>query len=62
VWGEYIVDLCANLGDDEKAAVKVKVVGRAREVARATGGFLGLGAKISSEEEVILSELEKAFR
>ena len=60
-WGEYIVDLCANLADGERAAVKAKVVGRAREVARAAGGFLGLGAKISAEEEVVLAELEKAF-
>jgi hypothetical protein len=61
VWGEYIVDLCANLGGGEKAAVKEKVIGRARDVALAAGGFLGLGSKISAEEEVILSELEKAF-
>jgi hypothetical protein len=61
VWGEYIVGLCANLGDGEKAAVKEKVVGRAREVAKAAGGFLGLGAKVSAEEEVVLTQLEKAF-
>jgi len=61
VWGEYIVDLCANLGEDEKATIKEKVVGRAREVAKAAGGFLGLGTRISAEEEVILRELEKAF-
>ena len=61
VWGEYIVDLCANLGEGEKATVKAKVVGRAREVAKAAGGFLGLGTKISTEEDVILRELEKAF-
>jgi hypothetical protein len=61
VWGEYIVGLCAKLGDGEKAAVKEKVIGRARDVAKAAGGFLGLGAKISAEEEVMLSDLEKAF-
>jgi hypothetical protein len=60
-WGGYIVDLCANLGGGEKAAVMNKVIGRAREVALATGGFLGLGKKISPEEEVVLSELAKAF-
>jgi len=61
VWGEYIVGLCANLGAGEKAAVKEKVVGRARAVAEAAGGFLGLGSKVSTEEEVVLAELEKAF-
>ena len=33
----------------------------ARSIAEATGGFLGLGNKVSSEEEVILAELAKAF-
>lgn len=60
-WGEYIVDLCANFGEREKAAVKEKVVGRAREVAQATGGFLGFGPKISPEEAAVLEELAKAF-
>ena len=60
-WGVYIVGLCAKLGDGEKAAVKEKVIERARAVAKAAGGFLGLGAKISPEEEVMLSDLEKAY-
>jgi hypothetical protein len=60
-WGGYIVDLCATLGPAEIASVKEKVVGRAREVATAAGGFLGLGSKISPEEEIILTELAKAF-
>jgi hypothetical protein len=61
VWGHYVVDLCATLVEAEKAAVKERVVGRARRVAEAAGGFLGLGSKISSEEEVVLAELAKAF-
>jgi hypothetical protein len=60
-WGEYVVDLCASFGAREKAAVKEKVLGRAREVALATGGFLGFGPKISPEEAVVLAELAKAF-
>jgi hypothetical protein len=60
-WGGYIVDLCATLGPAEIASVREKVVGRAREVATATGGFLGLGSKISPEEEIVLAELAKAF-
>lgn len=60
-WGEYIVELCATFGSAEKAAVKEKILGRAREVAQATGGFLGLGSKIAPEEEVVLHELAKAF-
>jgi len=60
-WGEYIVDLCANLGDGEKTLVREDIIGRARAVAKAAGGFMGMGAKISVEEEIVLSELEKAF-
>ena len=60
-WGEYIVDLCAKLGEGEKTRVKEDVMGRARAVAKAAGGFMGLGSKISAEEEIVLSELEKAF-
>ena len=61
-WGEYIVGLCAKLGDGEKAAVKEKVVGRARAVAEAAGGFLGLGSKVSKEENAVLESLARAFR
>jgi len=60
-WGEYIVGLCACLDPAERHALRDEVMGRARSVAEATGGFLGLGKRISSEEEVVLGELEKAF-
>ncbi len=60
-WGTFIVGLCAELGEVEKNALKDQIMGQARSVAQATGGFLGLGSKISAEEEVVLSELEKAF-
>jgi hypothetical protein len=61
VWGEYMVGLCAKLDADEKAAIEQKIIGRAREVAQAAGGFLGLGSKISPEEEAMLRGLDKAF-
>lgn len=60
-WGEYIVGLCSRLEPTEKHALRDEVMGRARNVARATGGFLGLGDRISAEEEIVLQELEKAF-
>jgi hypothetical protein len=61
VWGTFIVGLCAELTATERDALKQQVIGRARNVAEAAGGFLGLGRKISPEEEVILEELSKAF-
>ena len=60
-WGEYIVGLCARLGKSESHALRDEVLGRARAVAEAAGGILGLGNKISPEEEVILEQLAKAF-
>jgi hypothetical protein len=61
VWGAFIVGLCAELGENERKSLKDQILGRARSVAEATGGFLGLGSKISNEEQVILAELAKAF-
>ena len=61
VWGTFIIGLCAELGESERESLKKQILGRARSVAEATGGFLGLGSKVSSEEEVILAELAKAF-
>jgi hypothetical protein len=60
-WGAFIVGLCAELAESERESLKKKILGRARSVAEATGGFLGFGNKVSSEEEVILAELAKAF-
>jgi hypothetical protein len=62
VWGTFIVGLCAELAESERESLKQQVLGCARSVAEATGGFLGLGSKISDEEEVILAELAKAFK
>ncbi len=61
VWGECIVALCAQLNAAEQNSLKEQVLGRAHEVAAAAGGFLGLGNKISPEEEVVLEQLAKAF-
>ena len=58
-WGEYIVHLCSKLGEPEKQRLKAEILGRARSVAEATGGILGMGNKVSPEEAVILSELEE---
>ena len=60
-WGEYIVGLCAGLDPSQKSALRDEILGRARTVAEAAGGFLGLGNKISPEEEVVLQQLAKPF-
>ena len=60
-WGEYIVGLCADLDPAQRSALREEILGRARSVAEAAGGFLGLGNKISPEEEVVLQQLAKPF-
>lgn len=61
IWGTFIVSLCAELNAGEREALKGQIIGRARSIAEAAGGFLGLGNKISAEEEVVLAQLAKAF-
>lgn len=60
-WEEYARALAASLTPADRESVKADVVGRAREVARAAGGFLGVGPKISAAEEEALQRLEQAF-
>ncbi len=60
-WGEYIVDLCAALTPEERHGLQHELLQRARTIAEQTGGFLGLGRKVSAEEQLILDELAKAF-
>jgi hypothetical protein len=60
-WSSYIHGLGAQLGPEKRAALKAKLMGRARKVAETAGGFLGLGNKVSPEEEKILGVLGRAF-
>jgi hypothetical protein len=41
--------------------MKSTLLERARSVARASGGTLGLGSKVSKAEAAMLSQLESAF-
>jgi hypothetical protein len=59
-WMHYIEGLCEIMSKEERNAFKNDLMGRARKVAEASGGVLGLG-KISSEEQSILKKMEGAF-
>jgi len=61
VWVDYVKGLCENLSAEEKSQFKETLVGNARAVAEAHGGFLGLGNKISDSEAKVLLKLESAF-
>jgi hypothetical protein len=61
LWREFIGAICKELSDDERRRLGANLVGRARRVAEAAGGILGLGDPVSSEEEAVLADLERAF-
>ena len=46
---------------EEVAVLKESLLDRARAVAGASGGFLGLGSKISNAEADMIGRLERAF-
>jgi hypothetical protein len=59
-WRQYIRGLCAQLSDEERLTLRREVLERARTVASASGGLLGL-ASISRREEAVLRALDAAF-
>ncbi len=60
-WKDYVSALSSTLSAEPKQALKEQVIGHARGVAEAAGGFLGLGSKVSSKEKAVLDDLEQAF-
>lgn len=60
-WKGYIEGFCEQLNQEERDSLKTEWLGRARTVAKASGGILGLGSKISREEAQILEEMGMAF-
>ena len=60
-WIHYTRALCERMQPVGRVALKEDLLGRARGIAEAAGGFLGLGNKISDAEESMLRQLETAF-
>ncbi|MFZ5831019.1 MAG: hypothetical protein ACOY3P_13090 [Planctomycetota bacterium] len=60
-WKHYIGELRKQLNDQEADQLRHELLDRAGEVARAAGGFLGFGDKMSPAERSMLDELEQAF-
>ena len=59
-WRTYMSDLLGSLGDRSQDHVKTALLGRAKAIAEAAGGFLGL-ASISAAEKAKIKELELAL-
>ncbi len=60
-WQAYARGLAAGMAPGARAALAAATIGRARQVAEAAGGFLGLGARVSAAEARVLAELDAAF-
>ena len=50
-----------SLPDEKRAGMKKDLVGYAEEVAAASGGFLGLGSKVSEKEQAVISRVAREF-
>ena len=61
-WRDYVGALCEEMLPEERRKLKSEVLARAQAVAKAAGGFLGLGSKVSAEEEQVFAILETAFK
>ena len=60
-WWKYAHALAGELDDTSLAAFQEATLGRARRVAEASGGFLGMGERISDNERHVLNDLENAL-
>ena len=60
-WKKYARAIWEELTESEKVLMRDSILGRAREIAEAAGGFLGVGS-ITPQEKALLEELEKVFR
>jgi hypothetical protein len=60
VWRGYVEAVMGSLGKRSRAHLKSGTLGRARAIAEAAGGFLGV-ASISAAEKKMLEELEWYF-
>lgn len=60
-WSSYTSALAAALSPAERHSLRDSVLGRARAVAEAAGGFLGFGNRVSTAEEALLQKLAAVF-
>lgn len=60
-WEAYIKALIGQLSDEQNRLLSDQIVGFAKLVASASGGFVGFG-KISAAEQAVMARIEAAFR
>ncbi|MBF0253788.1 MAG: TerB family tellurite resistance protein [Candidatus Omnitrophica bacterium] len=60
-WTHYIAGICENMSASECKTFETEILDKAKKVAQATGGVMGVMLQISPEEKAILKKMEKAF-
>lgn len=60
-WRGYARAVSAGMAPDARAALRRETLERAQGVARAAGGFLGLGSRVSDQEARVLDDLARAL-
>jgi hypothetical protein len=60
-WKHYVQHLRGQLDATQAEQLRHELLDRAQSVARAAGGFLGFGEKMSPAERAMLAELEQVF-
>lgn len=60
-WRHYVAAASRDLSPPEREQLRTGVLRLAEDVAKAAGGFLGLGSKISKQEQAVLDEISRAF-
>ena len=61
-WVNYVQGLCEAMKAEDKVLLKNELLGKARQVAEASGGVFGMGNKVSKSEAEALKKLEDAFK
>ncbi|MBE3071405.1 MAG: hypothetical protein IMZ67_00385 [Acidobacteria bacterium] len=61
-WTSYVEGVCECLSPHERESLRAGLLERARAVAAATGGFLGITSGVSAAEQAVLGQIERAFR
>lgn len=61
IWEGYIKALKKELSIKDFELLKKEIISRCKTVAKASGGFLGIG-NVSNEEKTVLSKIESAFQ
>ena len=60
-WSDYAHALSEELDEESLAALRTATIERARKIASASGGFLGLGDRVSRDERDVLMDLHLAL-